>query len=621
MLVRPLPRSLDPLPGESLPGYLLRLAHRLDRSPGRIAILTGLRQEVRGRSERVSVHSLLHLEAATAATFAHATRLSLQEVAGLASWVLTQSTRYCPHCLAGDGSAIQQAHGGAWQKLWRLPVVFACTTHRRLLLHECPQCRRPAHSRRQNDGLLPRFQDATLHPAQCRSAIGPKGRNWRAQSACGARLDPASPAPLSTVAVATGRQTVGCEDPMLERLLAVQHRLLALLQPAGPATTISVGQSATIAEYFSDLRLLVGLIRASWPAARPLAESWMGADAIDHYLERHRWEVASRRQQGRVPRSLHNRPPLASDACGSLLAIAGQFLALEDPRMARERLNPLLIAQVSEQPSMWLPHFLRVEAHCSDGLRTAVAPLVERLRPIHSRPGRKPGARRPPLRDCRFGPQHIPQFLPADWFERHFQTLTGINPHVLRRFASVKLLQMTAGGSQNAAGAHLGLPQHSITSTRSQVLQWGKNGTNAARWHALEALACELDAATDLIDYRRRRDALAAWSMPPDDWQELAAGFRHRQTWHGRANTRWGDHKRQVASVLVWARVTQSEPRLAPLISTDKQAPDHRSQLALSLAQARYQSRRPGRYGEHWFVLKEALDAYADQLAARIDAG
>ena len=34
-----------------------------------------------------------------------------------------------------------------------------------------------------------------------------------------------------------------------------------------------------------------------------------------------------------------------------------------------------------------------------------------------------------------------------------------------------------------------------------------------------------------------------------------------------------------------------------------------------------YQSRRPGGYGEHWFVLKVTLDAYADRLAARIDAG
>src|SRR6266545_7512392 len=145
MTPRPLPRSLDSLPGESLAGYVLRLAHRLDRSPGRIAVLTGLgRGSTRAdRSTAVPVGRLLHLDTATAARFAHATRLSAQEVAGLcldnlrqhyppldldyqaagsrqangirglASWVFTQSTRYCPQCLAGDGSPIQQAHGGA----------------------------------------------------------------------------------------------------------------------------------------------------------------------------------------------------------------------------------------------------------------------------------------------------------------------------------------------------------------------------------------------------------------------------------------------------------------------------------------------------------------------------
>ena len=38
----PLPRSLDPLPDESLPGYLLRLAHRLGLAPARVMQLTGL---------------------------------------------------------------------------------------------------------------------------------------------------------------------------------------------------------------------------------------------------------------------------------------------------------------------------------------------------------------------------------------------------------------------------------------------------------------------------------------------------------------------------------------------------------------------------------------------------
>ena len=39
---RPLPRSLDPLPDESLIGFMLRLSHRLDLPPARIATLTGL---------------------------------------------------------------------------------------------------------------------------------------------------------------------------------------------------------------------------------------------------------------------------------------------------------------------------------------------------------------------------------------------------------------------------------------------------------------------------------------------------------------------------------------------------------------------------------------------------
>jgi len=40
--LNPLPRSLDPPPDEALPGYLLRLAHRLGLAPARIMQLTGL---------------------------------------------------------------------------------------------------------------------------------------------------------------------------------------------------------------------------------------------------------------------------------------------------------------------------------------------------------------------------------------------------------------------------------------------------------------------------------------------------------------------------------------------------------------------------------------------------
>jgi hypothetical protein len=76
-------------------------------------------------------------------------------------WVFGHWSRYCPQCLACDGSPIQDAHGGAWQRLWRLPPVFACTVHRRLLADRCPACRQPTLR-------LPRCPRAEgLHPAQC----------------------------------------------------------------------------------------------------------------------------------------------------------------------------------------------------------------------------------------------------------------------------------------------------------------------------------------------------------------------------------------------------------------------------------------------------------------------
>ena len=91
-------------------------------------------------------------------------------------WVFTSATRYCPQCLAGDGSPIQLQHGGAWQKAWRLPVVFACPAHRRLLEYLCPSCRQPPMSAAPGSPawLIPRAFDGGLHPAQCRAALKPQ---------------------------------------------------------------------------------------------------------------------------------------------------------------------------------------------------------------------------------------------------------------------------------------------------------------------------------------------------------------------------------------------------------------------------------------------------------------
>lgn len=136
---RPLPRSLDPLPGESLAGFILRLAHRLAISPAHLAVITGLTAS----TAAIPISTMLALDAGTADTFARAARLSAGEAHALTlaryarcypparpspqqaptsaatTWQLTTFSRYCPACLAGDGSPVQQQQG-------RYPITCAC---------------------------------------------------------------------------------------------------------------------------------------------------------------------------------------------------------------------------------------------------------------------------------------------------------------------------------------------------------------------------------------------------------------------------------------------------------------------------------------------------------------
>ena len=72
--IRPLARSLDPLTGESLGGYLLRLAYRLHLTPIKLARRIGC------AGTQLSRRLLLDLDVAG---FAQAARLTLDEAAAL----------------------------------------------------------------------------------------------------------------------------------------------------------------------------------------------------------------------------------------------------------------------------------------------------------------------------------------------------------------------------------------------------------------------------------------------------------------------------------------------------------------------------------------------------------
>jgi hypothetical protein len=213
---QPLGRSLVPIPGESLPGFLLRLSCRLQLAPAWLAELTGLKPDGH-RGSRLPAILVAGIPAPAIHTFARMTRLTDTQAAqlGLSTWQgrypvpaaeaaaglrrlnsrwgFAPGTRYCPECLVGDGSAIQESFGGPWLKAWYLPVVFACPAHQRLLEHCCPDCGQVVRGRRAGTqpALLPAMRAAGLHPAQCRAELTPSNGGRSLPACCGARLDQA----------------------------------------------------------------------------------------------------------------------------------------------------------------------------------------------------------------------------------------------------------------------------------------------------------------------------------------------------------------------------------------------------------------------------------------------
>src|SRR6266545_3128353 len=546
-------------------------------------------------------------------------------------------SRYCPQCLAGDGSPIQNLHGGAWQRIWRLPPVFACTRHRRLLADRCPGCRQPAlHLPAARGRLLPCATAEGLHPAQCRNQIGRKtaGPTLRgsARVACGHRLD--------------YPDAGGAVDAAL---IGLQQRLLDLLDPGGPDHTTTFGMPIPVSRYFTDLRLLANVICATWPVARLLAVSNDLANELDaHVVERRDLIADMTQHKGRVARhTIYDRPPTGSAAAAGLLAIAEQILA-------GHRHDVLCELTDGPDGQRWAEHFIRAELHCSPGLVAAAAPHVARYRkrPPNGRLPAKPKAKRAtrprqpkplpppsagvrptpqpvsplPLRAAlhRFRAEHVPAFLPDDWYDGLFAHLHGIDPRLLRRGAALVMVQLTTPCRVADAAAFLAIPDEPARHAYNEVASWVRHTEHGAAFlDALHTLADQLDTAArdpdGLVDYHRRRTALASWRIPTDDWQQITDQLRRRDR-HLRPFDRsdYGERKRKSASALIWIKLTGGEHRFAPhRKSPTEYRPGSVEDWGLAIDRTwwRVHHDLPGR---HYPDLDRICAGYATRLAERI---
>ena len=610
----PLPRSLDPLPDESLPGYLLRLAHRLGLAPARIMQLTGLTAGRDGRHQPARRSLMMHLDEAPAGVFARITRLTSAEATQLcmssmsgqypwaapqvttdqwgprtlaSPWTFTAATRYCPQCLAGNGSTIQQQHGGAWQKAWRLPAVFAGPAHRQLLEHLCPSCRQPPMSAAPGAPalLIPLAVAGGLHPAQCRAALRPQDAGRHARP-CGARLD--APAPT------------GEDSPVTDDLLALQGRLLQLLTPEGPAAAISVGQPATPAQYFADLRLVCSLINGAWPHSRDLITGPGTAESLGQYIAS-TGGAATRRH------TLCDTPPLDARPCAALITAAARILDDGDLRVLGELLAPARDgASRKTQRGRWIRRYQRAGHDCSGGFRDALEPLVNSFQ----RTDRRSRGRRAPAPQISFAPEHIPEHLQDDWYHEYFRRIGG-NTRLLRRAAALRLVQISAGGSLAEAAAFLGIDHRYLKASPGSAA-FADDPTEFRL--AVHALARQLSATPELINYKHRRDALRHWCISPAAWQDIISQLLPTK---GPFRPELSDCKRQFASEAIWARITRGEHLLAPRIIENH----------LSAGDPTWPRRRDNMWHfylatpakPHYAALRIILNAHADDLAAIID--
>ncbi|NED31874.1 TniQ family protein [Streptomyces sp. SID8499] len=584
--------------------YLRRLSYRLGISPVHLATLTGLHNSDRQRN-RMGRHALMELDTGTTTAFVQATRLNREEVTSLTlsawkyryppilrslpgprqplrpdSWFLV-APRFCPQCLAGDSAKDRILCGGSWKKEWHLPIIFSCTEHHIFLRDSCPRCNEPAQD---SAILMPRPNDHTLRPAQCRWTVESPGVQKRMSRACGYPLDKP----------ATARPELEPTDSHL----SLQRKIIEAL-------TLTTSHDDAAA-FFTHLRLAVAALSASWPGSSDLIEPDY-RDRVDLYMSgqtdyRRTGRGGTRRYQ------IIDALPRDAAASAALLSAAHSLLDVED---LRESLTPIIREGFKDKAgrASWNGLVSRNEKTCSQEFRVTIEPLTRSFRMTRDIANVRSATRND------YQPEQIPAFLENDWFTRHLPHVPETSPKLLRRTAAVRLVQWVLGGSMGDSAAYLGIPSHGAKFHTGVAV----SRVDPLEFHmALEGIADEISSMSSPVDYRRRRGALRGWALDQVAWEDIIKQLTPTPaSWHPPA---FDDRKRQVASVFVWAQVTQGEHVFAPRPIEAAQTPDVQRKWGLTRNTTWCHLTRPDA-APHYADLRKVLAKYAIQLAQSIDTG
>ncbi|MEU2108724.1 TniQ family protein [Streptomyces sp. NPDC019507] len=615
MTYRPLARSLAPLPEESLPGFLLRLSSRLEIPPSWLAVRCGL-TERSIHNARIPTLLLRELPGATAQNFALATGLDLAEVSALtlrrfephysplriayrtqhptttmlsARWAMEFSPRYCPPCLRGNGSAIQQAWGGPWKLQWHLPVTFVCPQHHLLLESVCPGCRRQLNTSISGRFNLIASPDTRLHALQCRNRTEIPASEGRGNRRCGTRLDRLGYASDPPPALSASD---------LERLLALQQRIDRRL--------FGDQQEPDATSYFEDVILAAHLITLSWPTAADL----IPVRYLRTRLNEHAAPIAELIQAGPAMglpsrRTGARAAPADTSQRAALLLAADTLLGEQDQASLREQVRPLVQTVRSRAPMYYgqIARSLNISPRFAQALATK----------SYGTHGHR--SLRTPPRKHRYSVEEVPAYLPKVWFDTYFDGLLDHLPEdqrprarALRRAASLQLVKLATGLSWHRCAEPLGLTPKMAAKLLASL---AKRFEPVRLWpefdHRVDQIANSLDATDERINYASRRQGLAEWRMPSEDWHLLTGRIPRLRRLHERGDP-------DIGTALAWGRATQGEPFYSPIVRES----EYKDRDVTALAREIFLLQRDDMRGAR-LHLRRRLDAYAAQLAIACD--
>ena len=447
----------------------------------------------------------------------------------------------------------------------------------------------------------------------CRAASRPVPHGDYARTAgrhpacCGARLDQDS-----------RRRPAG------PGLIALQDKILGLLDPGGPAATLSAGMPAPPASYFSDLRALALLACSTWPAARHLSPGEDAASAIDQHIDSLRQQAAAR-HAGSPPDASRTRldfsfPPADAAASGGLAHIADRILAGSRDDVREQLLLLLPFGTRKRRPEPLGPQ------HDPDGDPVLRGP-AGRLR---SRPADLHQDRRPPgpARRC------PPPWALGTGEHPGFPARRLVRPPLHADRRRQRPVHPADSGAPARPDGRRRLPQRcrrsfweshqpappgpATASTPEQATSTPAPGSNTApsasrtRWkpsHANSTTRQRHWSTTSPGDRPCR-----TWCIDKDTWTSLTARLPPVP---GPQQPDLGDRKRQLASIYVWVQVTSGEHLFAPRPIEAIMPPSLRKPWTQWTSA--WKLLDPGHPGPHYTSLKAELGTIAASLARTID--